>query len=76
MFSYISGKAQKNRDFSLKQEIKWRVNPESMFDAENPHFIPNGGAKEVKKFNKRKSKKETYFFSRYLPFGFLLLEWK
>lgn len=65
MFSCISGKAQKNWDFSLKQQIRWIVSPELMFDAENPHFIPNGGAKEVNFFNKRKSKKETRFIENH-----------
>ena len=61
MFSCISGKAQKKWDFSLKQQIRWIVSPELMFDAENPHFYPNGGTKGVNFFNKRKSKKETKF---------------
>ena len=65
IFSCISGKAQKKWDFSIKQQIRWWFDPESMFDAENPHFRPNGGAKEVNFFNKRKSKKETKFIENY-----------
>lgn len=61
----MSGRTQKNWSFSLKQQIRWIINPESMFDAQNPHFINNGGAKEVNFVNRRKSKKETKFIEDY-----------
>lgn len=65
LLSINNTKAQRVKNFSFKQKIKWIFKPKSFFDADKPIFVPNGGSKTVSLLNQGRAKKETKFIDNH-----------